>query len=174
MHMAWPDSLETARLRLERLRPEHFDELRHMHTDAVVMAHLGGVRTAQQTREYHEINLRHWDERGFGLWIVYQREGVEPIGRALLRTLRVDNAEEIELGYAFYEPFWGQGYATEVVAACMALGREHLGANRFVALVSPDNHASRRVLEKAGLRFFREFPLEQAPHDLFKSDERTR
>ena len=172
--MAWPESYKTARLRMERLRTEHFEELRRMHTDAVVMAHLGGVRNAQQTREYHEINLRHWSERGFGLWIVYERDGSEPIGRALLRTLRVDDVDELELGYALYEPYWGQGYATEIVAGCMALGQKHLGATGFVALVSPDNHASRRVLEKAGLRFLREFPIEQSPHDLFKSaDART-
>lgn len=167
--MPWPESYETARLRMERLRPEDFDELRRMHADAVVMTHLGGVRNEQQTREYHEINLRHWRERGFGLWIVYQRDRVDPIGRALLRTLRVDDVDELELGYALYEPFWGQGYATEIVAACMTLGRAHLGATAFVALVSPGNHASRRVLEKAGLRFLREFALEHSPHDLFKS-----
>ena len=167
--MSWPESYETARLRMERLRPEDFDELRRMHTDAVVMAHLGGVRTVQQTREYQEINLRHWRDRGFGLWVVYERHGVEPIGRAMLRMLRVDDVDELELGYALYEPFWGRGYATEIVAACMALGHSHLGATAFVALVSPDNHASRRVLEKAGLRFLREFPIEQARHDLFKT-----
>lgn len=167
--MPWPESFTTTRLRAERLRQEDFDELRRMHTDAVVMAHLGGVRTEDQTREYHEINLRHWRERGFGLWIVYERDGVEPIGRALLRTLRVDEVDEVELGYALYEPFWGRGYATEIVAACMALGRQHLGANGFVALVSPDNSASQRVLEKAGLRYFRDVPIDQSPHHLFKS-----
>jgi RimJ/RimL family protein N-acetyltransferase len=51
----------------------------------------------------------------------------------------------------------------------MTRGRAHLGATAFVALVSPGNHASRRVLEKAGLRFLRGFAIEQSPHDLFRS-----
>jgi ribosomal-protein-alanine N-acetyltransferase len=168
-----PDSFATARLRTERLAPAHFDELRRMHVDPVVMAHLGGVRTEEQTRHYQDINLQHWREHGFGLWIVYERDGIEPIGRALLRYLRVDGVDEVELGYAFYQPFWGRGYATEIVEGCKDYGRRHLGAATFVALVSPENVASRHVLEKAGLRYFRDCPIDNAPHALYRTPPLT-
>ena len=105
------DEFETARLRAERLRPHHLDELRRMHCDAEVMTHLGGVRTAEQTASYLEKNLKHWADYGFGLWILRERDGVEFIGRGLLRHLTVDGVDEVETGYAFYEPFWGRGLA---------------------------------------------------------------
>jgi RimJ/RimL family protein N-acetyltransferase len=164
-----PVSFTTPRLRAEPLRAGDFAELRRMHSDPTVMQHLGGVRSDQQTRDYHDINLRHWQTHGFGLWILYEREGDEPIGRGLLRYLRVDGVDELEIGYAFYEPFWGQGLATEIAAGCMDYGRKHLQGRRFFALVSPDNVASRRVLEKAGLRYDRDYVLDEVTHALFRT-----
>ena len=55
----------------------------------------------------------------------------------------------------------------------MDYGRQHLQGTRFFALVSPDNLGSRRVLEKAGLRYDRDFLLDETTHALFRTiDER--
>ena len=96
--MAALDRFTTARLRAERLRPGDFGEVRRMHLDAVAMEHLGGVRDEAGTTAYFERNLKHWRDHGFGLWIVYERNGVEPIGRAMLRWLRVDDTDEVRSG----------------------------------------------------------------------------
>ena len=137
--MALPDRFTTARLRAERLTSADFAEICRMHCDAAVMAHLGGVRDAPASAVYFERNLRHWDEHGFGLWIVYERDGSEPIGRAMLRHLLVDQVDEIEVGYAFYEPFWGRGLATEVTLACLPLARTLLRRSSIVAVTYPEN-----------------------------------
>ena len=106
--MPAPDRFTTARLRAERLTAADFGEVCRMHRDAVVMAHLGGVRDAKASAGYFERNLRHWNTHGFGLWIVYERDGTEPIGRAMLRHLLVNEVDEIEVGYALYERFWAR------------------------------------------------------------------
>ena len=56
-------------------------------------------------------------------------------------------------GFAMLPAFWGQGYAHEAVSAVMSHGREVLGLQRIVAIVSPDNERSIRILERIGLRF---------------------
>lgn len=162
------DEFDTARLRAERLQPHHFDELRRMHCDETVMTHLGGVRTQDQTASYLEKNLKHWAEHGFGLWILRERGGVELIGRGLLRHLIVDGVDEVETGYAFYEPLWGRGLATEITAACLTIARERLGLDTVVAVTSPDNYKSQHVLEKNGLMFDRTFRHEGADAVLFR------
>jgi hypothetical protein len=48
------DRIDTARLRAERLRPEHLDEVRRMQSDADTMTWLGGVATREQSRAYLE------------------------------------------------------------------------------------------------------------------------
>jgi RimJ/RimL family protein N-acetyltransferase len=158
--MAAFDRFTTARLRAERLRPSDFGEVRRMHLDPIVMEHLGGVRDEAGTTAYLERNLQHWRDHGFGLWIVYERDGVEPIGRAMLRWLRVDEVDEVEVGYAFYPQYWKRGLASEVTLACIALARRELRADSFVALTAPTNEASQRVLIKAGFVYDRDFPLE--------------
>ena len=163
-----PESFETARLRAERLGPEHLAELQRMHADEVVMAHLGGLRDEQATRDYLRINLRHWEEHGFGLYILHERGGVEPIGRGLLRTLRVDAVDEIEVGYAFYQPFWGRGLATEITAGCVNVGRQYLSRDTFVALTSEHNLGSQRVLTKSGFQYEKRFMHGGSEHLLFR------
>ena len=60
---------------------------------------------------------------------------------------------EIEVGYHLARAFWGRGYATEAARACLRYGFEQLKLERIVAVVRPENVASRRVLEKSGLSY---------------------
>lgn len=89
---------------------------------------------------------RHWRERGFGPWAVL-REG-ELIGfGGLSHKLEVDG---LNLGYQLHPAHWGKGYATELAMEAVRFGFEVLGERRVVGLVHVDNHASARVLQKAG------------------------
>ena len=159
----------TARLSAERLTADHLHEVQRMHGDATVMAHLGGVRDDAQSAAYLARNLKHWDDYGFGLWILRDLGGGEPVGRAVLRHLLVEDMDEVEVGYAFYPPFWGRGLATEVATACLELGRRNLGLTTIVAVTSPDNLASQHVLEKVGLVYERDFMHEGARSSLFRT-----
>ncbi|HEX4560191.1 MAG TPA: GNAT family N-acetyltransferase, partial [Gemmatimonadales bacterium] len=116
------DAFTTARLSAERLMPAHRDEIHRMHQDPRAMAMLGGVRDEVKTQEYLDRNLAHWDEFGFGLWIVRDRASGEMIGRGLLRHLDVEGQDDIETGYAFYPAWWGKGLATEIARKCVELG----------------------------------------------------
>lgn len=58
-----------------------------------------------------------------------------------------------EMGYTLHPHHWGPGYATEVAGLLLRLGFDRLGFERVAATCDPENVASARVLEKAGLRF---------------------
>ena len=66
--------------------------------------------------------------------------------------LRRDDVSEASLGYGLSRTYWGQSYATEAVRALLAFGFAELGVERISADAEPANHASVRVLEKAGMR----------------------
>jgi len=163
------DSFLTTRLAAERLTGDHLPEIQRMHRDAAVMAQLGGVRDEAQTATYLARNLQHWTDYGFGLWILRERGGGDPIGRAVLRHLLVDGVDEVEAGYAFYQPFWGRGLATEVAAACLDLGRRELQLATIVAVTNPGNLASQHVLQKVGLVYERDFTHDGARSALFRT-----
>jgi len=55
-----------------------------------------------------------------------------------------------EVGYWIGEPYWGKGIATKSVNLIVDYGFHHLGLVRIFTGVFDFNHASQRVLEKAG------------------------
>ncbi|HEY1183540.1 MAG TPA: GNAT family protein [Bryobacteraceae bacterium] len=68
-------------------------------------------------------------------------------GVAILR-----GAEEGEIWYLVEPESWGKGFATEAVKRLLDFGFAELGLHRIWATCLPENPASARVLEKAGMR----------------------
>jgi [ribosomal protein S5]-alanine N-acetyltransferase len=163
------DSFSTARLDAERLTADHWDDLRRMDQDKWFMAELGGVRAVAGTRAYLERNLAHWVARGFGLWMLRERDTGRVIGRALLRHLDVDGVDEVETGYGFLPDLWGRGLATEIARACVQIGRERLGLASVVGITVPTNAASQQVMRKAGLQYERDILHDGRIHLLFRT-----
>ena len=61
--------------------------------------------------------------------------------------------------YAFAKPAWGKGIATEAAAASVQYGFTRARLARIIALAVPENTASRRVMEKIGMRYERDTHL---------------
>ena len=59
---------------------------------------------------------------------------------------------QAELGWVLDPPHSGKGYATEALRELLRLCFEDLGLRRVTAGCSADNVASRRVMEKTGMR----------------------
>jgi RimJ/RimL family protein N-acetyltransferase len=154
----------------ERLTAAHWLDLRRMDQNEPFMALLGGVRDEAGTAVYFEQNLKHWEDHGFGLWILRDRESAAVIGRAILRHLDVEGVDEVEVGYGFMPEYWGRGLANEIARACVRVGHDHFGFASIVAITTPANLASQRVLLKAGLVYQRDVIHAGVPHLLFRHD----
>jgi RimJ/RimL family protein N-acetyltransferase len=145
----------TSRLRAERLNEGHLGDLVALHLDPDVSRYLGGVRSPEATKTYLMANMAHWDRHGFGLWVLRTRTG-EFAGRAGIRHIVVDDVGEIEVAYTLKRTLWGRGLASEIAKALTNFGLKQLRLPSLVGVVSVENGASRRVLEKA------EFALERS------------
>jgi [ribosomal protein S5]-alanine N-acetyltransferase len=165
-----PSSFSLRRLRAERLTEAHLPVLRSMHRNERLMATLGGVRSDAETEAYLARNLAHWTEHGFGLWILRDPGTERAVGRAGLRRVSIEGADEVELGYALFPEFWGRGLATDAARACVTIGRDWLGLPSLVALTLPTHLASQRVLRKAALVPEREVVHGGRVQVLFRSD----
>jgi [ribosomal protein S5]-alanine N-acetyltransferase len=64
--------------------------------------------------------------------------------------------EEWELGYWLGEPYWNRGYASEAALALRDHAFEAVKLDQLIAGHYADNHASGRVLTKAGFRYITE------------------
>src|SRR4051812_1410634 len=133
------------------------------------MALLGGVRDKAGTVAYLEMNVKHWLDHGFGMWMLRDLQSSEVIGRAILRHLDVEGVDEVEVGYGLMPEYWGRGLATEIARACVTIGFEQLGLQSLVAITTAANLGSQHVLQKAGLTYERDIVHAGLPHLLFRT-----
>lgn len=153
--------LETPRLLLRRFTPDDVDAIVALDSDPAVMRYINGGRPTP-LEEIRDDILPWWlayYERGdaWGFWAVIDRERGRFLGWFHLRPLPSDPPDEPELGYRLVRDAWGRGYATEGSRALVDKAFTELGATRVHASTMAINTGSRRVMEKAGLRFVRLF-----------------
>jgi len=117
--------------------------------------------------ELVEGDQEHWDDHGYGPWILIERESGAFAGRGGLHWTLVEEVAMVELAWSIEPRLHGQGYATEMAAAAVERARG-LQIEELVALVLPANAASRRVAEKVGCEQGGEVDHAGLPHLLFR------
>jgi RimJ/RimL family protein N-acetyltransferase len=109
----------------------------------------------------------HWQDHGFGPWVLIEKETGAFAGRGGLSWTSVEGTAEVELPWSIEPHLHGRGLATEAATAACDHARE-LELEQVVALVLPTNVPSQRVAEKAGFRQDGEVIHAGLPHLLFR------
>ena len=112
-----------------------------------------GYTSEQAARSLSSI-LEHWERHGFGIWGVTLKEDGILLGRCGLNLIA--ETSEVEVDFAVASNFWRRGFATEAAKAALIYGFQILNLERIIALSKPENLASRRVMEKAGMRYVKD------------------
>jgi RimJ/RimL family protein N-acetyltransferase len=159
--MSDDDVLVTERLRLRRFTSDDVDHLVDLDGDPDVMRFItGGVTTSRREIEDDFLPaFLGYQARGtrYGFWAVEDVETGEFLGWFHLRPAVGAPPDVPELGYRLKRTAWGRGLATEGSLALISFAFEVVGAKRVVAETMAVNVASRRVMEKAGMRLVRSF-----------------
>jgi RimJ/RimL family protein N-acetyltransferase len=146
-------------LEIRRVAPDDVDSLLAILGDPEVAAWLRGAgESGPFTRRECEAliarKVAHWTAHGFGMSLAFS--GQRCVGRSVVQHNLVAGRSEVEIGWAVVRELWGRGIATELGRHARAAATE-AGFERVVAFTRPDNLASRRVMEKLGLRYERDF-----------------
>jgi RimJ/RimL family protein N-acetyltransferase len=157
--------LQTERLVLRRFTAADVDHLVALDSDPGVMRFLTGAPTSRdviESKTLPEFLATH--ESPLGCWATVERSTDAFVGWFQLRRpqwpLEARGPDDAELGYRLRTSCWGKGYGTEGSLALIRKAFTDLGVARVVATTMAVNIASRRVLEKAGLRLVRTFHVE--------------
>jgi ribosomal-protein-alanine N-acetyltransferase len=157
---------ETARLRLRHLLDSDAPFILELLNEPDFIRNIGDreVRTLEDARRYIQHGpMVSYSQHGFGLFLVELRDSGKPVG--ICGLLKRDYLQDVDVGFALRESYRGQGYAFEAAQAAMRHGREDLGISRIVAITSPDNRASMKVLRKLGLEFERNLRIPDQSRD---------
>ncbi|MDT0450941.1 GNAT family N-acetyltransferase [Streptomyces hesseae] len=153
--------LETDRLALRAFTEPDTDHLLALDNDAEVMRFINGgrptTREAIRTRVLPRLLHDHPCSGTRGFWAAEEKATGAFLGWFEFRPLDDHDPAVVELGYRLCRAAWGRGYATEGSKALIHKGFTELGVERVTANTMAVNTRSRRVMEKAGLSFLRNF-----------------
>lgn len=108
--------------------------------------------------------VAHWVAHGFGMSLAFS-DG-RCIGRSVVQHSLVDGRGEVEIGWAVTREMWGRGIATDLGRHALGTATD-AGVERIAAFTRTDNVASRRVMEKLGLEYERDFVHAGLAHVLY-------
>ena len=168
--------LETERLTLRRLVPDDAEFMLRLLNDPDWIRFIGdrGVRSVDGARDYLANGpIAMYVLQGFGLYLVELKDGALPIG--ICGLIKRAGLDDPDLGFAYLPQFRGQGYGVESAQAVLDYGRKVLGMRRVVAITSPDNQDSIKLLQRIGFRFERMLRMADDDEEvnLFAADARS-
>jgi RimJ/RimL family protein N-acetyltransferase len=144
----------TGRLDLREFTAADFEDVQRYAADPEVTRFMSwGPNDETETRAFLEravADAAVQPRADYNIALVRRSDG-RVIGAGGLHVRRAPN-REFETGYCISRDCWGLGFAGEALAALLELGFLRAGAHRIYALVDPENAASVRVVERAGLR----------------------
>lgn len=113
------------------------------------------VHSLQEDWRRVESRLSPRGDEAWPTWAVLTREHGTLLGQ--VDAVVTPDGVCSNFGYYLFPAHWGQGYASEATQATVG-HLVSLGVHRLVATVTVGNHASARVLQKAGFAFTRILP----------------
>lgn len=144
--------LETKRLILRPMSDADIEPIFAMRKDENVMRFIREpVKKREEAKKWIDLVSSLWADEKIGFCSLVEKENGQVIGWCGLWRLK--ETGEIEVGYAIAREFWGKGFASEAAEAFCEYGFEELNLEKIVAVASPENTASRRVMEKLGMGY---------------------
>lgn len=145
----------TERVTLRRMTEDDAPFILELLNDDAFVRYIGdrGVRTLDDARVYlRDRTIAPYEQFGYGMYLVERSDGA---ALGVCGLVKRDTLEHADIGFAFLPGARGGGYARESAQAVLEHARADCGIDRLLAIVSPDNAASVRLLERLGFTFER-------------------
>ena len=146
--------LRTERLLLSRLSYADCEFIVELLNEPSFKRYIGDkkVRSHEDAKEYLRNGpVGSYERHGFGMFLVRDKIDSTPMGMCGL--VKREEFDAPDVGFAFLQRFWGQGYAVESAIAVLEYGKNVLQLPRIIAMVDSDNGASVRLVVKLGMTF---------------------
>lgn len=119
--------------------------------DDIVMYAYNGAFNDYETAAWLEKQIQRYNEYGFGLWGIINKETQEMIGQCGITMQQYKSDTVPEIGYLLNHRYWHQGYATEAAAACKTHGFDILKFTKLYSIIRDTNIPSQKVAQRNGM-----------------------
>lgn len=147
------EDIETRRLQLRHFTLNDTDDLYRIYRHRKLFKYMSDEKPLlrEQARGLIHSLTETWQQHGFGVWAIVYKKHQKLIGHCGFKFL--ENTPEIQMGYLLLPSYWGMGLGTEAASAALKYGFEITQLERIVAIAKSENIASRRVMEKVGMKY---------------------
>ncbi|MEM9510149.1 MAG: GNAT family N-acetyltransferase [Cyanobacteria bacterium P01_E01_bin.35] len=145
---------------MRSLKNSDLDDLAEIWADPEVTRFLpsrGLPISRENTKKSLQSFIEHWQQREYGIWAIIDNSSLRMIGYCGLRYL--DELDEVEILYGLAKTYWGREITTKAAEAAINYGFKVVELERVIAMVLPDNIASIKVIENAGLQYEKQIHL---------------
>ena len=108
------------------------------------------------------VNSQHEE---LGYYIVCRIEDDKFIGLAKIVLLENKKAE---IGYSLLPEYWGKGYGSKISKTLVDKARQFDFIEKLVAIIDPENMASKKILEKSQFKLEKACEMEGMPAEIYK------
>lgn len=123
------------------------------------------VHTEKEAVDYINVRMITQLERlGYGNNLVIRKEDNMPMGACGLYER--PGLPMVDIGFAFLPEFEGKGYGYEAASRLLQAGKKDFGIKRVCAIVTKENLASQKLLDKLGLHFIKNIFMEGEKEEL--------
>ncbi len=159
--------VETARMRLHRIGPEHFEHLKGFWADPMVAEHTFlNALDEEQAWVTLAANVGHWAIRGYGMYCAYEKLSGEFIGT--MGLWYPATWPEPEFACALRPKYWGGRYGVEGGRRFIDLVQRELGWSTLACVIRKGNEKSVRGLMRLGAKYDRDVRLAHADWQMYR------
>lgn len=141
--------IETKRCILRDYREEDFEAFADFYLSSRSQF-VGGPRPKEQSWRGFAALAGHWSLRGYGRWMVEDRESGELLGNVGLWYPH--GWPEPEVGWILFEKAEGRGIAFEAAKASLDYAFQRLGFSTLISLVAENNTRSSSLAKRLGAK----------------------
>ncbi len=145
----------TERLILRQWKTSDLDPFAAMCANPSLMQYYPSTLNRSQVEQFLIRIQTHFEQHGFGLWALENRQSHAFIGYAGLMVPRFTASFTpcVEIGWRIDESQWNKGFATEAALKALEIGFKRHGLDEILSFTVPSNRPSRRVMEKIGMTY---------------------
>jgi len=166
-------AFETQRLRLRTWQSGDRPAFVEMNQDPKVMRHFPGPYSTERSNSLVDKFMEHHEKHGFTVWALERKDTGQFIGFTGIVWIpyELPFTPAVEIAWRLVSEHWGLGFATEAAHKSLDLAFNQFGIKEVVAMTTPGNTASLRVMQKLGMSHT---PNDDFDHPNVPEDSRLR
>lgn len=160
------DPFETERLLVRQFTTDDANDFFLFNSSKQVMQYIRPIKTREESDAFLEENFNLYLE-GFPYGRMFVADKITGTFIGTFSILYLDGEADYHIGYALMPPYWGRGYASELVKFGSAIFFERTNHSSLFAITQPENKASETVLLKNKFEHTGDFILNDEKLNMF-------